>query len=348
MEYCGKFKETVVPHGNSKDKEENFIRTDPVILQRAYELSKEKKTMEVIEMMGENDSFQAPRNSKQIRNKKYRETTKEAPMKPGNVADEIYQVLCSLQTSDFITILYKTDQIQDMKANCIGEGGSIIGIDKTFNLGSCFVSALTYKHKAVIQRETSDHPIMLGPMMLHFDSDYETYFTFLSHIRVKTGDTDIIFGSDEEKAITKAIHNAFPSATHLLCTKHMKDNIRRNLQDKVGCSREDREKIVKTIFGPNGIARNSDDSITLDLNLSNLQPFFQKYPPFEKYFKKKIQNNLIHHVIQPINNAIIQELWTNNNTESMNNRMKMQCNWKSQKMPSLINTLEKNHFFPNA
>lgn len=35
-----------------------------------------------MDMMGENDSFQAPRNSKQIRNKKYRETSKESPLKP--------------------------------------------------------------------------------------------------------------------------------------------------------------------------------------------------------------------------------------------------------------------------
>ena len=338
IEYCGKFNEVVMAHGNSKDKNENYIRTDPAIIQKAYELSKEKKTYEVIEQMCENDSFQAPKNSKQIRNKKYRETSKEAPLKPINVADEMYQVLCSIQTSDFIqqiiftnkkrpiTILYKADQIEDMKANCIGEGGSIIGIDKTFNLGSCFVSALTYKQKAVIQRETNDHPIMLGPMMLHYDSDYETYFSFLSLIKQKTGATDIIIGSDEEKAITKAIRNVFPSATQLLCTKHMKDNIRRNLQDKIGCSKEDREKIVKAIFGPQGIATNSNDSINLDTNLNNLQPFFNKYPSFETYFKRKIQQNLIHHVIQPINNSVIQELWTNNNTESMNNRMKMQCN----------------------
>jgi hypothetical protein len=212
---------------------------------------------------------------KQIRNKKYRETSKESPLKPVNVADEIYQVLCSLQTSDFIqqviftnskrpiVILYKMDQMKDLKANCIG-GGSIIGIDKTFNLGSCFVSTLTYKQKAVIQRETRDHPIMLGPMMLHFDSDYNTYFTFLSHIRQKIGDTDIIIGSDEEKAITKAISNTFPTATHLLCTKHMKDNIRRNLQDKIGCSREDREKIVKTY-----LSSNDNSILTLAFKIAN-------------------------------------------------------------------------------
>lgn len=66
---------------------------------------------------------------------------------------------------------------------------------------------------------------------------------FFSHIKQTIGDVETIFGSDEEKAINKAIHNVFPNATHLLCTKHMKDNIRRNLKD--GCSREEREKIIQ-------------------------------------------------------------------------------------------------------
>lgn len=61
-------------------------------------------------MMGEDNSFMAPKNSKQVRNKKYRETIKEEPLKPTNVADEVYQVLCSLQTSDFIQQLVFTSK----------------------------------------------------------------------------------------------------------------------------------------------------------------------------------------------------------------------------------------------
>lgn len=212
--------------------------------------------------MEEDNSFMAPKNSIQIRNKKYRETIKEEPLKPTNVADEVYQVLCSLQTSDFIQqlvftnkkrpiiLIYSDNQIKDLRANCLGKHGSVIGIDRTFNLGSCYVTAMTFKHQAVtcIQRETKGKPIMLGPMMLHYESEFEAYTTFLQHIRQKTGDQSVIFGSDDEKALTKAIHHVFPAVTHLLCTKHLKDNIRRNLQDKIGCSKEDREKIVKNFW----------------------------------------------------------------------------------------------------
>lgn len=34
-----------------------------------------------------------------------------------------------------------------------------------------------FQTKAIIQRETKGKPIMLGPMMLHYESDLETYTT---------------------------------------------------------------------------------------------------------------------------------------------------------------------------
>lgn len=191
VEYCGKYKDIALPHGKSKSCEEKYVRTNPDILEKAYHLSEEnKKAEEIIDVMGKDDSFQDTRNSKQIRNKKYRETVKKNPLKPTNVDDKIYQVLCSLQDSDFIqqivftnkkrpiVILYTEEQIQDLKSNCVGKCGSIIGIDKTFNLGSCFVSTLTYKNQHVIQRESKDIPIFLGPVMLQYESDFETFSSF--------------------------------------------------------------------------------------------------------------------------------------------------------------------------
>lgn len=89
----------------------------------------------------------------------------------------------------------------------------------------------------------------------------------------------------------------------------MKDNIRRNLQDKIGCSIEDREKIVKTIFGPQGVVKNCDYSMSPEITFHMLKPYFQKYPSFQTYFDKHLHDNLINHVIRPINDGIVQELW---------------------------------------
>lgn len=72
-------------------------------------------------------------------------------------------------------------------------------------------------------------------------------------------------GSDEEKAIKKAIQHP----VHLLCTKHLKDNVRRYLKDKEGCSTKDREFVVSSIFGQNGVI-NSDDSFSYDSKIADL------------------------------------------------------------------------------
>jgi len=37
------------------------------------------------------------------------------------------------------------------------------------------------------------------------------------------GGSNVVFGSDEEKAITKALRQCFPNATHTLCVRHLKE-----------------------------------------------------------------------------------------------------------------------------
>lgn len=78
--------------------------------------------------------------------------------------------------------------------------------------------------------------------MLH-ESDLLTKH-FL-HMKQKIGDVEIVFGSDKKKAI----HYIFPKATHLLCTKHLKDKVRQNLRDNIECSRQEiDEKSIDSIF----------------------------------------------------------------------------------------------------
>lgn len=51
---------------------------------------------------------------------------------------------------------------------------------------------------------------------------------------------DIKVGKGEERTINKVIKHAFKNPVHLLCTKHLKDNVHRFLYDKEGCSTKDR------------------------------------------------------------------------------------------------------------
>ena len=96
---------------------------------------------------------------------------------------------------------------------------SVIGIDRTFNLGPCFVTTLVYKNKSAVRKTNNEHPIFLGPVMFHFDGKTDSYTAFFSHLSTVLGvhgvhtelmdDSHIIFRSDEEKAIVNAIRTIF-------------------------------------------------------------------------------------------------------------------------------------------
>ena len=124
---------------------------------------------------------------------------------------------------------------------------------------------------------------MIGPLYLHWDGSYETYHPFFAHIQRKIEDdilaADIRIGSDDEKALVKAMESLFPNATRYLCTKHLKDNISRYLQDKVGANTTDRNNIMSDIFGPQGLVT-ADDTFTFEQKARNICSNSHQYPKF--------------------------------------------------------------------
>lgn len=238
-------------------------------------------------------------------------------------------------------IVYSDEQMEDMKTNCAGTNGSVIGIDRTFNLGPCFVTTTTYKNQKILKRETLQNPIFLGPSFLHWDGETETYYKFLCHLNSKLGyPSKLKIGSDEEKATKNAINQAFDDPNHLLCTKHLKDNVRRYLKDKEGCGAKERELIVRSIFGYDGLL-NSDDSFSFESKFSDMDNIISKFPNFHKYFENRLKPLLLNHVFKPLQDGTVKELWTNNNSESMNNRLKESIDWKPHKLPDLINKINE-------
>ena len=113
------------------------------------------------------------------------------------------------------------------------ENGSVIGVDRTFNLSSCYVTVLCFKNTNVIRRNSSNSPIMFGPIFLSWDGQEDTYQRFMSHLQNKqkgVQQSSIIFGTDQETGEINAIKACFPQSTHILCIKHLKDNARENLR----------------------------------------------------------------------------------------------------------------------
>ena len=57
---------------------------------------------------------------------------------------------------------------------------------------------------------------------------------------------DMVFGSDDEKALVNALHTAFPAADHVYCARHIEENVRRHFTEK-GVSHKDKDKVLQLL-----------------------------------------------------------------------------------------------------
>ena len=178
-----------------------------------------------------------------IRSKKYNDKKKESPTVTSktNVADEILGVIGMINSNPYVQtiihnkdmvpaiICYTKEQMIDLKHFLTHEKEDPLGIDRTFNLGSFYVTTIEYKNQRIVRKENHDeHPIFLGPALLHKEATYKVYKTFLEHVLTELdSEIDSVelrisdhmeFGSDDEKALTKAIDHTFPQAKQYLCT----------------------------------------------------------------------------------------------------------------------------------
>ena len=351
VEYCGVRSKSESVHGNAK-MHKVYIRTDPRVMEKISDAVKTKPPRQVYQEMVLDDSFDAPRNLRQIRDKKYNDEKKERQQHRNNVADEAMSVIEMLNDNPTVqkvimrknkapcVILYSDEQMEDLKKSVAAE--SVFGVDRTFNLGACFVTTTVYKNVSVNHRVSGKNPLFLGPMYLHWDENFETYHGFFSHLQVKlhdlnVTDIEIKIGSDQEYAIIKALRSCFPKASHILCSRHLRDDLSRFLADKEGCSTEERNKIIKLIFGGSGVVQ-SEDKQTFENRCLKLLPILNNYPQFKSYFNK-LKPLLFSNVCEPNQRGKFVKLWTNNNCELLNNIFKLSLDWKNMELPDLVEKL---------
>jgi len=161
-EYQGKQPQNSVPHGSSKT-EGRFVRTNPKTLDKIKEKNKHQKPREIYHDLKKDNSMTCARDYEVIRNKKYNDKKKENPtLSRGNVADEILDVFRMLNSHPFVQtiiqhknsvpsiICYTSDQITDLKHFLSQRRDQPLGIDRTFNLGSFYVTTIVYKNQRVI------------------------------------------------------------------------------------------------------------------------------------------------------------------------------------------------------
>jgi hypothetical protein len=337
-----------VPHGNSKHKTAPYIHCNDDVMEEARKLLLAKTSPKEVydKLLNVRNPIDSVRDLKQVSNLNARLNTDEIEQALGkSVADDVVKMMSDLiqGKTDYVRkvwidqsgrpcyALYFDWQIEDIRNNCTTKAKhpSVLGIDRTFNIGPCYLTITCYQQMNVRRTKTLTNPIIPGPMYLHWDGKYQTYADFLHHLSVQLDNPcqgielsgSLLMGSDEELALTKAAEKAFPSATFMLCTRHLQENTNRHL---IGQKMDDdaKEKLIQTIYGTDGLT-----SATSKLE------FFQRKlniddTPFTNGYFENLANKLWEKVVQPrISCSALPINWKNNNSESFNNIVKLGIGW---------------------
>ena len=359
VEYIGKFP-GLKPHGNSKDPQSEYLRTPAHVMTEVAELLKTHKPKMVFEKLKKKyDEVTRPASIQQIRKKKYYDKAKTKESDIGhtkNTADQIQQLenlvthnhpyvrsVVRVNAKTPVIILYNDEQLTDIKNLCC-TGRTVLGVDKTFNLCNVHVTVTCYKQLSVYRPggDECTAPIFLGPVFLHDNSDFETYCTFFHHLKMKLIDanlTKLVIGTDDEAAMVKAITTAFPESTHILCTRHLRENTNQKLLDDA-VDKTERKDILDRIYGKDGILH-ADDTICFEEKCNELEEHSSQISnKFQKYFTGRLKTLLKQKVNEPVRHEKVPENWTNNNCESLNHVLKQAIDWRSKPLTELVDILQ--------
>ena len=370
VEYLGKFPGRQ-HHGNATKKSRPYSRTAPSVLANIAEMSQKNPPREVYERMNEQHKKEEdrPKDLKQVQNKVYNEKKKDndgnSRSGGNNLADNLIYLHSILLNHKFlrhiyqdqnqvpIIILYTDDQMRDITRFCCSYPAgkaTVLGIDKTYNLGQLLVTPTVFKHLGVVRSGTSSHPLFFGPILLHGNSDWQTYGTFLNVIAMMLHDSmsPPVIGSDQEKAIRKAAKFAFFNSEMTSCLRHLKDNMTCYLRDKVGCSMRTRGIVLQSVFGQNGITK-ANTLAVFEERVSITKTIVQQHSPeFADYFNNQLFPLLHENMMTLLNRPEVDPgEWTNNNSESLNHVLKMKIDWHPQTIPKLIDSIHsvvKGHY----
>jgi len=250
VEYIGKYPGLKL-HGNAKNPTRNkiYIKIKKAVSTKLKEQLNNCSVKDVEKNMNHktDDDFE-----KQLRNFKFNFNKKDRPN--SNAADHVIAVEEMTKTDEFVqngnhpvVTLFNTQHILDIKRFCCKDGGEVLSMDKSFTLGNFHVTPAVYKDTSLVRRTSLGHPICFGPTFIHTSSTTKTYSAFLHQIVDNLKDSEIktlVIGSDEEASFKSAIKRCFPEATHILCTRHLKNNAMKYMEDICGNTNKRNTKYV--------------------------------------------------------------------------------------------------------
>ncbi|KAL8609331.1 hypothetical protein ACOMHN_048887 [Nucella lapillus] len=134
------------------------------------------------------------------------------------------------------------------------------------------------------------------------------------------------------------MEKAFPKSDRFSCSRHLQNNLKSYLADKVGLSKKDRNVIVKNVFEMvDNTIEHTELSDRLEMYAESMSPQVCTY----------LKRNIIPHLVGNVKAcqrpglAKVHPMWTNNNSESYNHCLKQATQWKSLKLVELVLKIEE-------
>jgi hypothetical protein len=177
-----------VKHGNSKDIEKTFSRTygSTKNMISSSTCSRNKLTSQIIAENGGIENIDNP-SIFPLSNKQMHYWRNKLNLNEDELLclfEKSYSGLSSIKKLEFYpelrVVLLNEQHKTDLKRFCVDDGGSVLGVDTTFNIGDYLVTLTTYRHMLLIDSKTGESPVMIGPAYIHQTKSKVSFYYFSS------------------------------------------------------------------------------------------------------------------------------------------------------------------------
>ena len=101
----------------------------------------------------------------------------------------------------------------------------------------------------------------------------------------------LLIETDDERALVNAITSSFSESEHILCSRHIKQNINKKLTD-AAVDKSDRNMLLNKMFGEDGIL-SANDTVCFEEKCEDVEQLSQSISrSFFNYFQIRVKENL--------------------------------------------------------
>ena len=257
-------------------------------------------------------------------------------------------------------VVATTQQLEDIARFCTSPQEScVLTVDPTFCLGDFDVTPTTYRNLLLKCKRTGQHPVMVGPTMIHYTKTFSSYMFLASSIVGQCRDTEKVrvFGTDGERALIDAFSHEFPFALHLTCFNHVRRNIKDELS-KLALPEDICTEILEDIFGKKVEATmyeglvDCEDVSMFDEKFELVQAKWKQHSTHHANIEEfclwlsrnkaeTIRSSMLRPVREDAGLGSPPQAFYTNASESINNVIKRKVNYKRNDLPHFIQKLKE-------